>query len=282
MFFLWRCARGHVMPRPDPRQLDLFSAPIRAPSQAVTQPAEAAVPFRSIDPDDLDDAKLLEAFRTSKLIETGILAEAIVRRQPTGWQDAAMYVWNRFFGFGHDRALPEQRAVLGLVRDLLGRCVLEEILRRGGVPEDLNADLLLAAAACEYPLKADLVRIGLLSRDEALRESALRIAIPSGVEPLELRPLLTDRQIGVRYLAAVVLAEVGDSEVRSSLLLSLKARPSQRGLDALALLMDEDAIIQLGQLARTHPQWVGHIRALIEDSAHPKAPAIVATLPNDA
>jgi len=36
------------------------------------------------------------------------------------------------------------------------------------------------------------------------------------------------------------------------------------------------------QLARTHPQWVGHIRALIEDSAHPKAPAIVATLPDDA
>jgi hypothetical protein len=62
----------------------------------------------------------------------------------------------------------------------------------------------------------------------------------------------------------------------------LKARPSQRGLDALALFSDEDAIIQLGQLARTHPQWVGHIRALIEDSAHPKAPAIIATLPDDA
>jgi hypothetical protein len=270
------------MPRPDPRQLDLFSVPIRPRSEVSAHVAEAAVPFRSVDPDDLDDKKLLEAFRTSKTTETVLLAEAIVRRQPTGWQDAATHVWNRFFGFGHGRALPEQRAVLGLVRDLGGRYVLEAILHRGSVPEGLNGDLLQAAAACDHPLATDLVRFGLLSRDEALREAALRLAIPSGVEPLELRTLLTDRQISVRYLAAVVLAEVGDPEARSSLFFTLKARPSERGLNALALFMDEDAIIQLGQLARAHPQWVEHIRALIEDSAHPKALAIVATLPTGA
>ena len=270
------------MPRPDPRQLDLFSAPIRAPSEVPSHDAEATVLFKSINPDDLDDTKLLEAFRASKLTETGLLAEAIVRRQPAGWQDAAMHVWNRFFGFGHDRALLEQRAVLGLVRDLLARPVLAEILRLGGIPESLNGDLLQAAAACDHPLPADLVRSGLLSRDEVLRVSALRIAIPSGIEPIELHTLLTDQRIAVRDLAAIVLAEVGEAEARTSLLLSLKARPSQRGLDALALFMDEDAVIQLGQLARTHPQWVGHIRALIEDSAHPKALAIVATLPEDA
>jgi hypothetical protein len=241
--------------------------------------AEVAVPFRSINPDNLGDAKLLEAFRASTLTDTVILAEVIVRRQPTGWQDAAMHVWSRFFGFGHECALPEQRAVLGLVRDLFGRCVLEEVMRRGGIPEGLNGDLLQAAAACDHPLPADLVRSGLLSRDEALREAALRIAISSGVEPLELRTLLTDRQIAVRDLAAIVLAEVGDPEARGSLFLSLKARPSERGLDALALFMDEDAIIQLGQLARAHPQWVGHIWGLIEDSAHPKALSIIATLP---
>lgn len=97
------------------------------------------------------------------------------------------------------------------------------------------------------------------------------------MEPLELRTLLTDRQIAVRDLAAIVLAEVGDPEARGSLFLNLKARPSERGLDAL--FMDEDAIIQLGQLARAHPKGVGHIRGLIEDSAHPKAPSIIATLP---
>ena len=57
---------------------------------------------------------------------------------------------------------------------------------------------------------------------------------------------------------------------------------SDLDMDALALFMDEDAIIQLGQLVRTHPQWVGHIRALIQDLGHPKPPAIVATLPDDA
>lgn len=269
------------MRRPDPRQLDLFSGPTAAPSQTVAHGKETPVKSRSIDPDQLDDAQLLEAFRVSTLTETELLTAVIVRRRPTGWQDAALHVWKRFYGFGHGNPLPEQRAVLGLVQDRHGRCVLEHILSRGGVPEGLNGDLLLAAAACEYPLNPDIVRSGLLSRDDALRKAAVRIAIPSGVEPLELRPLLMDRQTVVRDLAAVVLAEMGDPEARSSLLLAMKSRPSDRGLDALALFMDEEAIIQLGQLARAHPGRVGYIRTLIEDSAHPKAPAILATLPVD-
>lgn len=269
------------MRRQDPRQLDLFSGPTAAPSQTVARGKETPVKSRSVDLDQLDDAQLLKAFRVSTLTETELLAVIIARRRPTGWQDAALYVWKRFFGFGHGNPLPEQRAVLGLVQDLHGRCVLEDILSRGGVPEGLNGDLLLAAASCEYPLNPDIVRSGLLSRDDTLRKAAVQIAIPSGVEPLELRPILTDRQIAVRDLAAVVLAEMGDSEARSSLLYAMKSRPSERGLDALALFMDEEAIIQLGQIARTHSGWAGHIRALIEDSAHPKAPAILATLPVD-
>jgi hypothetical protein len=35
----------------------------------------------------------------------------------------------------------------------------------------------------------------------------------------------------------------------------------------------------LVQLARAHQQWGGHIRGMIEDSAHLKAPSIIATLP---
>lgn len=271
------------MRRPDPRQLDLFSGPTTVPPQTPVEGKETPIVSTLIDPDSLDDRQLLESFRTSTLTETVLLAAVIARRRPKGWQNAALHVWKRFIGFGHgSNPLPEQRAVLGLVRDCHGRCVLGDIMSQGGVPQGLNGDLLLAAAECEYPLNPELVRFGLLSRDDALREAALRIAIPSGAEPLELRPLLTDRQIAVRDLAAVVLAEMGDPEARSSLLLALKARPSERGLDALALFMDEDAIIQLGQLARTHPRWIGHIRALIEDSEHPKAPAILATLPADA
>ena len=263
------------MPRPDPRQLDLFNAPTVSWCRAPSDDPGRVVLVEPIDPDALDDAGLLEAFQASKLTETERLAAAVAHRRPTGWQDAALRVWNRFCGFGQEG---EQRAVLGLVRDLRGRCALKEILRRGGIPESLNEDLLRAAAACEYPLSADLVRSVLRSRDGALREAAVKIAIPSGLEPLELRPLLTDPESAVRDLAAIVLAEVGDPDARGSLFISLKVRPSERGLDALALSMDEDAIIQLGQLARAHPQWGGHIRGLIEDSAHPKAPSIIATL----
>ena len=47
------------MARPDPRQLDLFSTPIAAPAKVSTHSAAAALLFRSVDPEDLDDAKLL-------------------------------------------------------------------------------------------------------------------------------------------------------------------------------------------------------------------------------
>lgn len=80
------------------------------------------------------------------------------------------------------------------------------------------------------------------------------------------------------HSGGITLAKLGYLDAREALFLSLKARPSKRGLDALALFMDEDAIIQLGQLARTHPKWVCHIRGLIEDSAHPKASSIIAGL----
>lgn len=270
------------MGEPDSRQLDLFSGPAPIPSSVEGEGRGQPVIIRSTDVDRLDDRALLEAFRSSKLRETALLAEAIRRRRPTGWQDAALFLWKRFFGFGHGTPLPEQRAVLGLLRDRLGRSVLEDILRLGAVPAGLNGDLLLAAAACECPIGLDVVRFGILSRDEALREAAVQIAIPSGLASLELRPLLMDRQIAVRNLAAIVLAEIGDLAARPLLLQALTTRPSKRGLDALALYMDEDAIIQLGQLARKHPGWVAEIRALIEDSAHPRAASILARLPNDA
>ena len=267
------------MPRPDPRQLDLFNTPVPPVRPPPSADVERDDPVAPVDPDTLDDATLLEAFRGSRLTDTQRLAEAIALRCPAGWQSAALHVWNRFFGFGHEAGLPEHRAVLGLVRDLRGRSVLQEILRRGAVPEGANGDLLRAAAACEHPLPVDVVRSGLHARDRELREAAVRIAIASGVEPLELRPFLTDQVSAVRDLAAIVLAEMGDPDARGSLVLSLKARPSERGLDALALFADEDAVIQLGQLARAHPAWAAHIRGLIEDTAHPKASSIIATLP---
>lgn len=58
----------------------------------------------TIDPDTLEDADLLEAFQVSRLTETECLAAAIARRRPTGWQDVALRVWTRFFGFVRRKA----------------------------------------------------------------------------------------------------------------------------------------------------------------------------------
>jgi hypothetical protein len=270
-----------AMPRPDPRQLSLFDPPA-ARLAAMPGPAAlpAPLPCAGVDPDEMDDAALLEAFRGSRFKETERLSDAIGRRRPAGWEEAALLVWDRFTGFAGSGPVPEQRAVLRLARNCAATDLLAHILRRGGGPACLSGDLLCAAAVCGLPVGPQVIRSGLRSKDPELRVAALEIGFRSGIEPAELRPLLSDPDPDVRDRAAVVLAEAGDAVARPSLLLCLKARPSARGLEALALFQDEDALIQLGQLARIHPDRVSGIRALIETFSHPKVGRVLAGLPD--
>lgn len=260
--------------------MSLFDAPR---PETRTENPNVNDPIRSgPDPDLLDDTALVTAFRVSTLYETTRLAVEIVRRRPPGAAEAAWHVWARFQGFGQTSPLPEQEAVLDLAAALQERDLLKRIIDRGEVPPGLHAELLRAAASCELPLDPHLVRVGLRDRDAVLRVAALQIALLSDVDLIELMPLLQDRDGTVRNLAAVMLAEAGVEQARGPLLQALKAYPTRRGLEALALYQDEEALIRLGQLARANPKLVGLIRPLIEEFDDPRVASILAALPTQA
>lgn len=264
-------------PSDDQDQLDLFDFT----ANAVSEPSEATQSCEPIEviPAAMDDATLLAAFPWGRVGQVPALAAEIARRRPEGWQQAALSLWNRFVGFGDQMPFPEQRAVLVLTRETGAKRLLQDILARGWLPQGLNGDLVQAAAVCSLRLDTDRVRRVLRSPDADLRRAAVEIAIPSGMPLTEVHPLLSDRDRSVRHLAAIVLAETGNPEARLPLLRLLKLQPTRRGLEALAAYEDEDALVRLGQIARQHPEWGRVVRNLIEDFPHPKADAVLATVP---
>lgn len=254
-------------------QPDLFDQPVAHPVQA---PLPASSPP---DPAALADGALLQAFVNADLSCVAALADAIVQRRPKGWQDAACALWMRFYGFGQDKACLEQTTVIRMLRETRDRTLLQHILARGGIPSHFDGDILRAAVVCGIRLDATRIHTGLASPDPDLRRSALELAMVSGLAPRDLHPILTDPDAGCRHMAAILLAEAGDPEGREPLIRLLKISPSERALEALSAYDDEDSLVTLGQIGRRDLQWCESIREIIENSGHPKARAIAASLP---
>lgn len=262
-------------------QPDLFDLPVREAS--APQATGAAAP--EVDPSQLDDAELCARFPEAGLQNLNAMAAQLLQRRPPKWQASILGLWDRFAGFGRDKPCPEQILVLEMIRHAGGaaaREMLRALLARDNVYPCLDASLVRAAAASGVPLRAARVAPCLSGPDPDLRQAALEIATPSGLLVEDLRPLLHDRDAAVRRLAAIVLAEVGDVAVRDMLVQLLRRQPCLRGLEALVNLADEDVVIRLGQIARTHPDWCAAIRELLEGIDHPKAAVVLAALPTTA
>ena len=97
----------------DDRQLDLFDAPvvIKVPDDQVQAPVKAP----PIDPATFDDARLVDALAAASLQDVQAIAAQVVLRRPRGWEGAALRLWVRYLGFGFQKPMLEQVAVLDLV-----------------------------------------------------------------------------------------------------------------------------------------------------------------------
>jgi hypothetical protein len=256
----------------DPGQLDLFDQPagnINAAPSALQS---------SIDPAAMSDEDLLLGFARASLVSVEPIAREILRRRPEGWTDAAAALWERFLGFGTNVPMPEQVAVLGLVRQTAAAPLLIQLLRRAPIADCLDPHLLPAAAACGVSLPQATVLRGLANPQSDIRTAALQVAPACRVPLDKLHPLLSDQLRDVRRAAATVIAEAGDAVAREPLLLEMRLQPDRRGLEALSAVANEDVVIRLGQIARQHHAW----RRIIIDVLHmiddPKAEAVAAGL----
>jgi hypothetical protein len=260
----------------DDRQMDLFDRPVAPPASPSPTPAPAP------DPAALGDAELLARFATASVAEVVSLGMEVVRRQPAGWPQAVLALWERFLGFGTVQPLREQIVVLDIIRRTGEAGLLRQILQRGPVADGLHAELLLVAAECRVALPTPVVLRGLSDARPPVRQAAAHVAGLSGLPADGLHPHLTDPSRAVRRAVATALAEAGDAIARETLLFEMRLMPDRAGLEALTHLADEDVVIRLGQIARQHPGWCGFVIELLEGIDHPKAPRVAAGLMSEA
>jgi hypothetical protein len=258
-----------------PGQLDLFDQPA---GNVDTGPVTLQP---SIDPAAMSDEELLQGFANASLGSVKPLAREILRRRPKGWTEAAVSLWVRFLGFGVQSPMPEQVAVLDLVRQSAAAPLLLQLLRRGPIADCLDPYLLPAAAVCGVRLPQATVLRGLAHLQPEVRAAAVWVATASKVPVKILHPLLSDTVREVRRAAATVIAEVGDAVAREPLLLEMRLQPDRRGLEALSSVANEDVVIRLGQIARQHRAWREIVTEVLQMIDDPKADIVAKRLDED-
>ena len=232
----------------------------------------AARPSR---PDTLSDEDILSRLPGARIAEAGPLCSLVVER---GLGDRALpaleSLWRRFAGFGQDRLLPEQVAVvetLAKIGTAHAREMLAGIVTAPGLPLPLLPTALRAVLAVSLRLPATFTGPLLAHGDPEIREFAIRLCAFGRPEFEDLEACLADTQPTVRRAAAIVLGGFGRDRAKAVLLAELARHPTGDVVDALAGIADDDIVVHLGRCAGMHPELAGRIAAELEEMQTPRS-----------
>ena len=265
--------------RPDAnRQPDLFDARGRADvRQLPERPARSTAPVLA----SLTDDDLIELLSDAGPSDIDALCHEIAARSLPAAVPALEALWRRFHGFGIERPLREQRAVLETLARLDGsesRAALRRIVLRPDVPTPLLPIALRAAADAGLVLSAAFVA-GFLDRDDpAVRGAAYDLALAAGVSAPRLRGGMSERVAPIRRAAAVALAHRGDAAGRDVLIAALATAPSIMIVEALGAIGDDEAIVALGRCAMQHAAFAPSVIAVLRDTGNARAGRLAARL----
>ena len=260
------------------RQPDLFDARGRAHvRQSPERPARAAAPA----PASLTDDELIELLADAGPLDIDALCREIAARSLAAAVPALEALWRCFHGFGIDRPLREQCAVLETLARLSGsgaRAALRRIVLRADLPPALLPVALTAAADAGLVLPAAFVA-GFLDRDDpAVRGAAFDLALAARVPASRLRGGLSDRVAAIRRAAAIALAHRGDASGRDVLIAALANAPSIAVVEALGAIGDDEAIVALGRCAMRHAAFAPGVIATLRDTGNARADRLAARL----
>ena len=90
--------------------------------------------------------------------------------------------------------------------------------------------------------------------------------------------LLGDLDREVSTAAACALGRMGRVEARDHLKRCLKERPSQRVIEAVAEVADEEAVIFLARIGRARTDLAASILSALDEIDHPRAAAAASGL----
>ena len=183
-------------------------------------------------------------------------------------------LWRRFAGFGQDRPLPEQVAVvetLAKIGTAAAREMLAGIVTAPDLPSVLQPKALRAALAVSLRLPATFTGPLLVHGDPEIREFAIRLCAFGRPEFEGLEACLADTQPAVRRAAAMVLGGFGRYRAKANLLAELERQLDGDVVDALATIADDDIVVHLGRCAEAHPELAGRIAAELEEMQTPRS-----------
>lgn len=207
-----------------PNQLDLFAERGRVTARLAAEPtaAPAAAPVATLSDDDL-----LESIqKTGPSNIEAVCSEIIARSLEAAALEA---LWRRFAGFGVEKPLREQLAVLDTLARLGGtdaRSTLRAIVLSKGLPASLLPAASQASASAGLAMPAAFVGPLLDHEDTAVRGAAFALAARTDVPADRLRGGLFDRSTANRRAAAVALGLRGDAGARQPLYDELARSPS--------------------------------------------------------
>ena len=226
-------------------------------------------------PDTLSDEDILDRLPGAGIAEAGLLCTLVVER---GLGDRALpaleSLWRRFAGFGQDRLLPEQVAVvetLAKIGTAAAREMLAGIVTAPELPFPLLPTALRAALAVSLRLPGTFTGPLLAHGDPEIREFAIWLCALGRPEFEGLEACLADTQPAVRRAAAIVLGGFGRDRAKAILLAELARHPTGDVVDALATIADDDIVVHLGRCAEAHPELAGRIAAELEEMQTPRS-----------
>ena len=265
-----------------PGQLDLFAergavTPRHTKNPLPSSPATPA--------ERLTDDELLERIRDAGPSDVDAVCTEVASRSLEGAVPALEALWRRFAGFGIEKPLAEQLAVVDTLARLGGvdACsALRRIALSRALPASLLPAALQAAAQAGLALPADFVGSFLTHRDAAVRRAALALAARSNVAADQLREGLLDRSAANRRLATIALGLRGDPSARQPLYEELERFPSSDVIEAITAVWDEDAVVHLGRCARRHPRFAGAVLEALRDIGTPRAKTVAQRLESSA
>ena len=205
-----------------------------------------------------------------------VCSELVVRSLPAA-VPALEALWRRFAGFGIEKPLREQLAVVDTLARLGGadaRAALRRIALSRDLPASLAPAALRAAADAGLALPGAFVGSFFGHQDDKVREAAFALAARSNVVLDRLREGLFDRSATNRRLAAIALGLRGDAKARQPLYNELARFPSAEVIEAITAVWDEDAIVYLGRCARRHPQLAGLVLEALREMENPRAATV--------
>ena len=267
-----------------PGQLDLF-AERGAVTPRYTQNPLPSTPATPVVAEKLTDDELVERIRNAGPSDVDALCAEIVSRSLEGAVPALEALWRRFAGFGIEKPLAEQLAVVDTLARLGGAdacSALRRIVLSRALPASLLPAALQAAAQAGLALPAEFVGSFLTHGDAAVREAAFALTAKSNVAADRLREGLLDPSAANRRLATIALGRRGDPSVRQPLYDELAQSPSPDVIEAITAVWDEDAIVHLGRCARCHPQLAVAVLDALREIGTPRAETVARRLESSA